>query len=298
METAETLRRRIASVQDLQLVVRTMKALAAVSIRQYERAVQSLAEYYRTIELGLHIVLRHHADIVTGAERTQGTHLIAIVFGSDQGMCGSFNEQVAAFALAQMDTGTSPFPKEQRTVLALGSRVAVRLDDTVPPETVFATPGSASGLTPTVEDLLLEIDHWQTQHHVGQILLFYNRTSSGSTFRPHSHRLLPLGKAWLDSLLQRQWPSRILPTFTMDPDRLFSALIHQYLFVSLYRAMAESLASENASRLDAMQSAEKNIDEHLAALNALFHQQRQTTITEELLDIVSGFEALSGEHRP
>jgi F-type H+-transporting ATPase subunit gamma len=84
----------------------------------------------------------------------------------------------------------------------------------------------------------------------------------------------------------------VLPTFTMDWDRLFSALISQYLFVSLYRAFAESLASENASRLASMQGAERNIADRLQELQGSFHQQRQSTITAELLDIVSGFEAL------
>jgi F-type H+-transporting ATPase subunit gamma len=81
----------------------------------------------------------------------------------------------------------------------------------------------------------------------------------------------------------------------MDRDQLFSALIRQYLFVSLFRACAESLASENASRLAAMQGAERNIEERLEELQTQFHQQRQMTITEELLDIVAGFEALSGK---
>ena len=63
---------------------------------------------------------------------------------------------------------------------------------------------------------------------------------------------------------------------------------------SLYRAFADSLASENASRLAAMQSAEKNIEERLEELFGQFHRQRQSTITEELLDIVCGFEAMGG----
>ena len=73
---------------------------------------------------------------------------------------------------------------------------------------------------------------------------------------------------------------------------MFSSLIREYLFVSLFRAFAESLASENASRLASMQGAEKNIEEMLAELNSSFHQRRQMSITEELLDIVVGFEAL------
>jgi len=71
------------------------------------------------------------------------------------------------------------------------------------------------------------------------------------------------------------------------------ALIRGYLFVSLFRACSESLASENASRLAAMQRADKNIDELLEDLNGKFHRLRQSGIDEELFDVVSGFEALS-----
>lgn len=76
------------------------------------------------------------------------------------------------------------------------------------------------------------------------------------------------------------------------------ALIREYLFVSLFRACAESLASENASRLAAMQRADKNIDELLEDLNGTFHRLRQSGIDEELFDVISGFEALTGPRQP
>jgi F-type H+-transporting ATPase subunit gamma len=107
-------------------------------------------------------------------------------------------------------------------------------------------------------------------------------------------RLLPVDRKWLKNLEMKKWPSKTLPMFTMDWEALFRSLIREYLFVSLYRAFAESLASENASRLAAMQSAEKNIEERLEELFLQYHRQRQMTITEELLDIVAGFEALGG----
>ena len=75
------------------------------------------------------------------------------------------------------------------------------------------------------------------------------------------------------------------------------ALIREYLFVSLFRACAESLASENASRLAAMQRADKNIDELLEELNRTFHRLRQSGIDEELFDVISGFEALNAEEK-
>ncbi len=81
----------------------------------------------------------------------------------------------------------------------------------------------------------------------------------------------------------------------MEWDRLFSALVRQYLFVSLYRAVAESLASENAARLAAMERAEKNTKERLDELRLQYHRSRQISITEELLDIMAGFEAITGQ---
>ena len=80
----------------------------------------------------------------------------------------------------------------------------------------------------------------------------------------------------------------------MDKTELFAALIREYLFASLFRALAESMASENASRLESMQAAERNIDERLRALTLEARQVRQSAITSELLDIISSFEALRG----
>ncbi|GAG38988.1 unnamed protein product, partial [marine sediment metagenome] len=78
-------------------------------------------------------------------------------------------------------------------------------------------------------------------------------------------------------------------------DQLFTSLVRQYLFGALFRAFAESLASENASRLASMQAAEKNIEERIDQLRLRFHRHRQSAITEELLDVVAGFEVLSQE---
>jgi F-type H+-transporting ATPase subunit gamma len=77
-----------------------------------------------------------------------------------------------------------------------------------------------------------------------------------------------------------------------DSTTTLRALICEYLFVSLFRACAESLASENASRLAAMQRADKNIDDLLEDLNGSYHRQRQSGIDEELFDVIAGFEAL------
>ena len=292
METTEDLKRRIRSAEDLLGVVKTMKALAATSIRQYQRAVESLAEYYRTVELGLRIVLKKSRETPapTGAK---AAWLGAIVFGTDQGLCGQFNHLIAGHALEEMrKTGV---PAENRIIIAVGLRVADLLEDSGQKVfEVLSPPGSTAGITPMVQDITVLLEDWRFKRQIGQMHLFYHEYLSGASYRPMSLRILPVEETWLTDLKQRKWESRTLPVFTMEWKILFRALIGEYLFVSIYRAFANSLASENASRLAAMQSAEKNIEERLEELFMQFHRQRQMTITEELLDIVSGFEALGG----
>jgi F-type H+-transporting ATPase subunit gamma len=100
---------------------------------------------------------------------------------------------------------------------------------------------------------------------------------------------------WLRGLRREAWPSRQLPAYTLRWERLLASLVRELLHMGLYRAAAESMASENASRLQSMQAAERNIEDKLADLEQQFRVQRQHQITEELLDIVSGFEALASE---
>ena len=292
MQTLEALKRKIESAKDLQAIVKTMKALAAVSIRQYEKAVVSLTEYNRTLDMGIQIVLKHNPSGLAGLKPFPTNRLGIVVFGSDQGMCGQFNERIATFALEQINQ--QPIPLNRRMVLVMGTRLASRLEEAGQPiEVCFAVPGSVTGITPIVQEIVLELEKWRQVRQIDQIWVFHNRPLSGATYSPHKLQLLPIDLAQLRHLQQTQWPSRTLPTFTMNQEHLISALFRQYFFVSLYRSCAESLASENASRLASMQIAEKNIEERLAELQAEFNNQRQTAITEELLDIVAGFEALT-----
>jgi len=292
-QTLESMRRRIETADDLHGVVRVMKALAAASVRQYETAVESLAQYKRTIEAGLQILL-HNQPEAMAAQNPAGDRWAVIVFGSDQGMCGSFNEQVATYALAQLDA--LPGAPDDRSVLVVGSRVLGRLEDAgYAVAEPFRMPGAVAGITAAVGALLLEIERLRFREGIDRLLLVHHRPIGPTASAPDRLQLLPLDRDWLEELAGRPWVSRSVPTFTMDWRRLWSALVRQYLFVVLYRAFAESLASENASRLASMHTAERNIQDHLARLSSEYHQGRQQAITEELLDIVAGFETLTKE---
>lgn len=293
METLESLRGRLGSAQELQSIVKTMKSMAAVAIRQYEKAVESLSEYNRTVELGFQFLLKREQERVIESSKTPGGNLCAVVFGSDQGMCGQFNDRIVSYAIDNMNKIQKP---EKRTVLGIGVRATARLEEeNQPVEEQFTVPGSVEGITSMVQNVLIKIDDLRSGKGVDQIIIFYHKRISGSVYSPRMVYLLPLNIEWLQSLKKREWPTHVIPMYTMDWDQLFAALVRQYLFFLLYRAFAESLASENASRLASMQAAEKNIEDHLGELKTQLNVQRQNSITEEIMDIVAGFEALTGK---
>jgi F-type H+-transporting ATPase subunit gamma len=288
--TTASLRRKLDSAGDLQSVVRTMKALAASSIGQYERSVQALASYNRTVELGLHVCLRQSAPMVLPTEpKPRGAHAIgAVVFGSDQGLVGQFNEVVADHAIEAL---AALGGKAQ--VWAVGARVHARLAEAgFAPLRVFAVPNSVQAIAPLVGQILLQSEAQTSQVQVAELQLFYNRPKAGAVYAPVAQRLLPLDESWSRKLAELPWPTGSLPEVIGATPATLRALIREYLFISLFRACAESLASENASRLAAMQRADKNIDELLEHLHGTFHRLRQSGIDEELFDVVSGFEAL------
>ncbi|HNP31314.1 MAG TPA: F0F1 ATP synthase subunit gamma, partial [Nitrospirales bacterium] len=163
---------------------------------------------------------------------------------------------------------------------------------------LFSVPNSVKAITPLVTQILLESETRRSRGEITEIHLFYNRPTSRTVYVPVNQRLLPLDETWRRKLAILPWPTENLPGVIGNTESTLRALIHEYLFVSLFRACAESLASENASRLTAMQRAEKNIDELLEDLNRHFHQLRQSGIDEELFDVISGFEALADKPAP
>ena len=295
-DTTASLRRKIGRAGDLQSVVRTMKAVAASSIGQYEKSVRALADYYRTVELGLGACFRESGPAPLTPERkgqTDAGAIGAVVFGSDQGLVGQFNEVVADYAIKTL----AALPGKPE-VWAVGERVHERLADAgLPLMGLFAVPNSVKAITPLVGQILIESEARQRQGEVcASSTSSTTARKSGAVYEPVSQRLLPLDEAMAtQGLAEVPWPTGNLPEVMGGGTATLRALIREYLFISLFRACAESLASENASRLAAMQRADKNIDELLEDLNRTFHRLRQSGIDEELFDVVSGFEALTSK---
>ncbi len=292
MQTLQSLRDHIRTTESLGSIVRTMKSLAAVSIHQYERAAEAIADYDKTLQLALHVLFRNRPHLAAGPQKEDANGAArGVVFGSDHGLCGRFNEDVSDFTVTKLNEAGAQ--SDSRALLVVGSRAGGRLQ--AMGEHVLDTlqlPGSVTGIAGSAGLVLERIEQWQSREPPGQVLLFHNVHTQDDMANPEVTRLLPVDAARFESFAAEEWPSRRLPTFTMDVATLFKFLIRQHLFVTVYRALAESLASEQASRLASMQAAERNIDEHLEEARSAYRQRRQQAITAELLDVVAGYEAV------
>jgi F-type H+-transporting ATPase subunit gamma len=180
----------------------------------------------------------------------------------------------------------------------LGQRIHALLDDAgMPTAGTLPVPASVNAIAGLVGQILIDVETARERGEVAEVYLFHNHPKSGSVCDPVGKRLLPLDLAWQKQLAAAPWPTKLPPEVIQGATSPLRAFIREYLFVLLFQACAESLASENASRLAAMRRAEKNIDGILEDLNLKLHRIRQESIDEELFDVISGYEALTAVHR-
>lgn len=290
METLESLSDALDTTRDIQSIVRTMKALSAVSIRQYERAEDALADYARTIDLGFAAVLGETRGVgqlpYPIHTRNKGREAL-IVIGSDRGLCGRYNEVISRFALDHLS-------RTDTKLGVLGVRVAARLDAAGHTAgTLFTVPGSIDGFKSIIQSVIITIDEWITLDGVSRVRVVHNRRRGANTAQPMMRQLLPIPEDDLQHATKTAWPARGRPVFRMEREKVLSWLIRERLFLLLYRSLAEALVSEHASRLATMQNAERNIKERRENLSSAFRQKRQESITRELLDVIAGYEAAS-----
>jgi F-type H+-transporting ATPase subunit gamma len=274
-----------------------MKTLATVSLENYARSARAGVEYLKNVELALQCILKEHPLRPGGA--SGGGRMVVLAIGSDQGLVGRFNKQVMAHAFDWLEK--EGVGEKNLTLLVAGRSLASRIvaagRDV---DTLFNMPGSAR-MTPMVIGRIIQRISEEMGEARGpgsaqsmssaRLRVFYNR-KEGDGFRSESAQLLPVDGKFLHSLGAREWPTRNVPFYRSAPPELLSAFVRELLFIGVYRAVSESLAAEHFMRMTTMQNAERNIDARLEEMNLEYQTRRQAEITEELIDVVTGAEAL------
>jgi len=292
-ESNESMRRKIKGANSIKSVVRTMKAIASSNINEYEKAVSALDEYYNATKMSLVAYFRENKPDIHNLHpeklKTDKKIIGAIVFGADQGLVGQFNDAIAAYAIKELSSYNSKIE-----IWAVGEGVYESLTEAgFPVEGRFKVPNSVRAITPLVGDILMESEVRINRNEIAEFHIFYNQNSQEMIYEPVHKRLLPLDEIWMKEFIDLPWPTICIPEVIGDTKKTLFSLIHEYIFAAVFRACAESLAAENASRLATAERADKNIGELLENLGRSYQELRQSTIDEEMFDIVSCFEIVS-----
>ena len=287
-QTLEALSRHSATLASIRGIVHTMKTLSAINAAPYEHAARAIEAYHATILQGL-AAFSHSTGDLAAYSQPDGEQWL-VVFGSDHGLCGNYNETLARLV---SEYCKASLPKPQR-LLCIGQQMNSALEDQgLLSESVVMPPATVEGIGRMAGDIVTQLDvisRRQPMHRIGVTLAFTQRGDQGAR-EVVTRSLLPLEK----KLLQRdkRWSSRTLPDYSMAPDALLASLIRSHIFASVFRASAEAMATENAARLALMQQAEQSVDDRLEQVKGELRSVRQTDITSELMDVIIGFEVLN-----
>ncbi len=254
--TIEALQKRIKTTQDLRDIVKTMKSLSAVNILQYDEAQKALEQYEQTIESALQGLLKHNAlkNLPSRPAPNKGRPAV-IIIGSDNGLVGKFNRDL----LAQSDLffekeGTK---SEELTYLLIGKRLASMMRNKG--RRIFAqypNANSAKTVAASAALLMSDLDRMMNAHPAQRVFLFYNKRFPGKASQVQNKLLMPLSPEWIKDLKNKPWPTNRFPTYSIEPNRLYSEFIREHLMTTVCGALAMSLAAEYHTRLMYMQAAE------------------------------------------
>ncbi len=288
--------RKLETAASLGKLVTTMKGLASVRVHQYRRTMRALDASTETLDLAARALLYLHPELAATQPSLEPSST-TVVFGSDRGLCGAFNDRMARFAAGDI-AGIDDLDGEGASVrvVAIGRRLARRLRRAGRiPDALLSAPSSLDAVDAAVADLLDFVDAHRQPDRESRLRLVYARPVGSTLFEPCIVQVLPIDSGWMHHLAGRPWETRRLPMELSDPRQLLRGLIRQRTALAIVKAFGSSLAAENAARLAAMEAASHNVDERLARLRARHQAARQAAVTAELLDIQSAAAVLEEE---
>jgi F-type H+-transporting ATPase subunit gamma len=277
MEQLPRLQARISSLQELRDLVRALRALAGSHVQEAQGALAGIRRHVEVVEdaLAEGAALLPETDGLAASSQPSAASVLIVVC-SEHGFVGAFNQRLLDRAEAER--------KERQELVVIGGRGAILAEERGL-EVGWSFPmathvGGVLGLTRQVAERLAAVSTADV------VFGSYRR---GGNFEAETRSILPPDPALLVGSGQRSPPLHHLA-----PDALLQRLASEYLFAEITRAVMESLASENGARLRVMETADHNIGDKLEGLRRSENVLRQEAITSELLDVVTGSEAILG----
>ena len=295
MATVQDIKRRIQSVRNTRKVTRAMELVAAAKLRRAEQRIRALRPYAETMNELIAGVGRASASVrLPLLEQREQVETVAIVpLTGDRGLAGAFNAQILRRAFA-LERSLQAEGKNIRWV-AVGKRGRSTL--------LFRRrelAGAYMGFTdrPAYEDaqaIAHRVSELFVEGEVDRVTLVYNTYVSALTQRVTEQDVLPISP----DILETDEDERAADTlrgdfiFEPEPEEIMQRLLPVYVETQIYRALLESTASEQGARMTAMRNASKNAADLIDTLTLRMNRARQAEITQEILEVVAGAEALT-----
>ena len=269
----------IVSMDELLDIVGAMRSLAGMRVQESQHALPGIRSYADSMATAIGSALLLMPQPVTEAHQRRG-RCAAILCMAEHGFVGGFNERMLEAAEATLNASDMLF--------VLGSRGAALAYERGR-EIAWTRPMATrlAGAPDAVNSLTNELYARIARGEIARVEVMFARYRQGAASMIEHRLLLPLDTASLAAKSARQ-----VPLHNLAPRPLLEELIADYVFALLTEAAVESIASENAARFAAMESAHDNVSKKLAGLQENARQARQTEITSELLDLMTGAEAL------
>jgi F-type H+-transporting ATPase subunit gamma len=281
------IQRRISSVKKTQQITRAMRMVAGAKLRRAQNAAESARPYAERMAATLAEVARAQKDAEHPLLEVRASirHAEFVVVTSDRGLCGAFNSNV--FKHAEPLIAERAAAGAGVTVTTAGRKArdyfkrhrSKGLGGNYPQEG-WVRYGQAVEIARRVSE------RYETGE-IDEVVLVYSEFVTTMTQRPRHVRLLPFAAGGEEGDGEAL-PYEIEPS----PEGLLKMLVPRAVEVEIYRALLENQAGEHAARMTAMESATRNTEEMIDALTLQFNRARQAAITKELVEIVSGAEAL------
>jgi F-type H+-transporting ATPase subunit gamma len=273
---------RIASMSELMDIVGAMRSLAGMRVQEAERALPGIHRYAESVAAGIGAALLLMPEPVQGKEVGGRSALVLCV--AEHGFVGAFNERLVEAAETATGDGGALF--------VLGSRgAALAIERGRQPTWMRPMPTRPPGAPEAIRHLAAELYARMARGEISRLEVMFGRSRQGSAPTIEHRLLLPFDIAALAAKQPRR-----APLHNLAPQALLERLMSEYVFALLTEAAVQSIASENAARFAAMESAHDNVAKKLDRLRENARQARQTEITTELLDLVTGTEAQLATH--
>jgi F-type H+-transporting ATPase subunit gamma len=309
MPSLKSIRTRITSVKSTQKITRAMKLVAAARLRRAQDAIVGARPYANPLlEAVAEVALRAGAESHPLLDQRPQERLGVVVLTSDRGLAGGFNANIfRGLQRFVRERGEAPPPETgkpvQISLYLLGKKgrdyYRRRKNIAVAKEFAYAAGNVAEA---RAQELALTVIEDFRSGRIDGAYLVFNEFKSAIQQRTLIDPLLPLtpatfaGTAAAAALKAQDAGGGGPIDFLYEPDKqqLLDALLPLYVESQIYRALLESIASEFGARMTAMDSATNNAKEVIARLTLQYNRARQAAITKELMEIVSGAEALKG----